>query len=92
MNINYEGWTKGTRASYGNDPTEWNGTNPSCNLCDKEVENMDEYCEDHQRCYYCGEREECEDCEEIDCEEIGLGNGWEAVPIGKGIYKPNKNK
>jgi len=51
------------------DPTEWNGTNPSCKLCDKEIEHMDEYCEDHQRCYYCGEREECED-EGINCKEI----------------------
>jgi len=42
------------------DPTEWNGTNPSCLVCEKEIEFMDEYCEDHQRCYYCGEREECE--------------------------------
>ena len=46
------------------DPTEWNGTNPDCKLCDKEIEIDDDYCEDHQRCYYCGEREICEDeCE-----------------------------
>mgnify|MGYP003654521785 FL=1 len=43
------------------DPTEWNGTNPDCKLCEKEIEMNSEHCEDHQRCYYCGEREECED-------------------------------
>ena len=52
-----------------NDPREWNGTNPSCKLCDKEIEMNDEYCEDHQRCYYCGEREECEG-EGTNCKEI----------------------
>lgn len=61
--MNFESWLNATRSSQGNDPTEWNGTNPSCKLCDKEIEFMDEYCEDHQRCYDCGEREECEtDC------------------------------
>ena len=45
------------------DPTEWVGTNPNCLLCEKEIEFMDEYCEDHQRCDTCGEREVCErDC------------------------------
>lgn len=43
------------------DPRDWNGKNPTCELCEKEVEMNDEYCEDHQRCYYCGEREVCED-------------------------------
>ena len=42
------------------DPTEWDGTNPNCLLCEKEIEFMDEYCEDHQRCDDCGEREVCE--------------------------------
>ena len=55
-------WIKGTYQSY-NDPTEWNGTNPSCKLCDNEIEYMDEYCEDHQPCIMCNEREEC-DCKE----------------------------
>ena len=44
------------------DPTEWNGKNVICLLCDKEAENFDEHCEEHQPCYYCNEREEC-DCE-----------------------------
>jgi hypothetical protein len=53
------------------DPTEWNGTNPNCLLCEKEIELMDEYCEDHQRCYYCGEREVCEeDCPKYETEEL----------------------
>lgn len=50
------------------DPTEWNGKNPECKLCDKDIEHMDEYCEDHQRCYYCGDRENDCDCSELsDC-------------------------
>ena len=45
------------------DPTEWDGNNPKCTLdyCDFDVVNYDEYCEDHQRCYYCGDRENCDD-------------------------------
>jgi len=42
------------------DPTEWNGKNPNCVLCEKEIEFMDVYCENHQRCDDCGEREVCE--------------------------------
>ena len=49
-------------------PCEWDGENPQCKLCEKEIEKDDEYCEDHQRCYYCGEREECEE-EGISCKE-----------------------
>ena len=49
-----------------NDPTEWNGTNPECKLCDKEIEIDSEHCEDHQRCYYCAEREGC-DCKDCKC-------------------------
>jgi hypothetical protein len=45
------------------DPTEWNGDNPECKLCPKTAEMDDEYCEDHQRCYFCGENDDC-DCEE----------------------------
>ena len=59
MGLNYEGWTKGTNASHGNDPTEWNGSNRSCNLCDKDAEMNDEYCEDHQRCVMCGDNDDC---------------------------------
>ena len=45
------------------DPSEWDGDNPKCILdyCEKEIEMNDEYCEDHQRCYYCGDRENCDD-------------------------------
>ena len=63
MGLNYEGWIKGTRASYGNDPAEWDGNNTTCKLCDKDAENMDEYCEDHQRCIMCGDNDDCK-CEE----------------------------
>ena len=45
------------------DPTEWNGTNPTCKLCDNEAEMYDDYCEDHQECVICGENDVC-DCEE----------------------------
>ena len=34
--------------------------NPKCLDCDNESINLDEYCENHQRCYYCGEREVCD--------------------------------
>ena len=50
------------------DPTEWSGTNPTCNLCEKEIEDQSEHCEDHQRCYFCGEREQCID-NGINCKE-----------------------
>lgn len=43
------------------DPTEYNGKNVICGYCDKEAEHDDLYCEDHQRCEECGEREICED-------------------------------
>ena len=49
------------KSLYGENPADYNGKNPSCKLCDKEAENLDEYCEEHQRCYYCGERETCEE-------------------------------
>ena len=42
------------------DPTEWKGTNPDCQLCHNEIEMDSEYCENHQRCYDCGEREVCD--------------------------------
>jgi len=56
--MNYENWHK---ATYQNcdDPTVWNGTNPSCKLCEKEIEQHDEYCEDHQRCIMCGDNDDC---------------------------------
>ena len=44
-------------------PINWDGNNRKCKLCDKDSENFDEYCEDHQRCYYCGDNDDC-DCEE----------------------------
>jgi len=67
--IEYQDWVQSTYQTY-TDPTEWNGTNPSCKLCEKEIEYMDEYCEDHQRCDDCGERETCEeDCPNYKTEE-----------------------
>ncbi len=37
-----------------------------CKLCTNECIDLDEYCQEHQRCYYCGEREEC-DCKDCRC-------------------------
>ena len=51
---------------FAQNPDESDEKNPSCELCDKESENYDEYCEDHQRCYYCAEREDCE-CKDCTC-------------------------
>ena len=62
MGFSYEDWTEGTHQT-SNDPTQWNGVNPTCKLCEKEAENMDEYCEDHQRCVICGDNDDCE-CED----------------------------
>ena len=62
--MNYEKWHKGTYQNC-DDPTEWNGENRKCNLCDKEAENMDEYCEDHQRCMVCGDNDDCNCKEEL---------------------------
>mgnify|MGYP004454448715 CR=1 FL=1 len=50
-----------------NDPTEWDDNNPECKLCDKEAEIDDEYCEDHQRCCDCSDREGCNCKEELYC-------------------------
>jgi len=55
-------YIKGLYSGY-TDPTEWNGTNPECKLCDKEIEQYSDFCEDHQECVICGENDEC-DCEE----------------------------
>ena len=61
-------YIKATQKSYGDDPTQWNGTNPKCEICgEKEVEMNDNYCEDHQDCYYCGEREDCDCHKRSDC-------------------------
>lgn len=35
-----------------------------CELCDNTALDHDEYCEDHQPCYYCNSREDC-DCEDL---------------------------
>ena len=48
-------------------PTEWDGTNPECKLCNKEIEIDSEHCEDHQRCCDCGDREGCNCKEELYC-------------------------
>ena len=49
------------------DPSDWNGDNPSCKLCDKQVEFNDVYCEDHQRCDDCGDNDDCECKETLYC-------------------------
>ncbi len=49
---------------FSQDPSEWSGKNALCKVCgEKEVEINDDYCEDHQRCYDCGENDYC-DCKE----------------------------
>tara|TARA_R100001530_G_scaffold77134_1_gene54068 strand:- start:191 stop:412 length:222 start_codon:yes stop_codon:yes gene_type:complete len=35
----------------------------ACKLCWNEAIDFDEYCKDHQKCYYCGTREDCS-CED----------------------------
>ena len=61
--FNYADWVTGTYQSC-DDPTRFDGyTNRSCILCDKDAENFDEYCENHQRCVMCGDNEDCE-CED----------------------------
>jgi len=55
--ISYEGWVKGTRSTYGNDPTEYNGADIDyckncgdlpkeygdvCFICDEEFEEMEQ--------------------------------------------------
>ena len=40
--------------------------NVKCLLCDNYALNLDEYCDEHQKCYYCNEREEC-DCKDCKC-------------------------
>ena len=46
---------------YANNPEDWSGENNTCLLCNNEAEHFDEYCEKHQCCEFCGEREKCED-------------------------------
>jgi len=43
------------------EPTEYNVDNVICGLCEKEAEFDDCYCEEHQNCKECGEREVCDD-------------------------------
>ena len=44
----FEGWVKATHASYGDDPTDFDGKNPPCCIdgCEKDIEHDDDYCED----------------------------------------------
>ena len=56
--FSYEDWATATHQSC-DDPTEWNGNNRKCNLCDKDAENMDEFCENHQACIMCNDNEDC---------------------------------
>ena len=56
--FNYADWVSSTYQT-SNDPTEWDGNNRKCNLCDKDAENMDEFCENHQPCIMCGDNEYC---------------------------------
>ena len=78
MNFNYADWTEGTYQT-SNDPIEFNGKNRTCNLCDKDAQSMDEYCDDHQRCVMCGDNDDCE-CEDewsevtACCESLFWGN------------------
>ena len=74
IDFNYADWATGTNQSY-DDPTEFNGENRKCNLCDKDAEDMDEFCETHQRCIMCGDNDDCI-CEE---EWGNVSNCCEAV-------------
>lgn len=49
------------------DPSDWDGENPKCKLCDNQVEMNDEYCEDHQSCNDCGDNEDCNCKETLYC-------------------------
>tara|TARA_R110000744_G_scaffold86348_1_gene168720 strand:- start:12565 stop:12888 length:324 start_codon:yes stop_codon:yes gene_type:complete len=60
--INEKDWIESTNQN-NEDPTEFNGVNPSCEICEKEIEMYSDYCEDHQDCIMCGENNECE-CED----------------------------
>tara|TARA_R110002096_G_scaffold92520_1_gene209122 strand:+ start:595 stop:867 length:273 start_codon:yes stop_codon:yes gene_type:complete len=46
-----------------NNPAYFTGKNASCKLCDSDAINLDEYCEEHQKCYFCGDNDDC-NCEE----------------------------
>tara|TARA_R110000824_G_scaffold357582_2_gene545149 strand:- start:1933 stop:2223 length:291 start_codon:yes stop_codon:yes gene_type:complete len=52
-------------------PSDWNGINPNCKLCEKEIEKNDEYCEDHQRCFWCGDNDNC-DCDTKHPDDIAI--------------------
>ena len=60
MVITEEQYIKGIRSGY-NDPTEQNGDNVCCKICDKDALPFEDYCEDHQPCYYCGQIKNCTD-------------------------------
>ena len=90
--MNEEDYIKATHDSYGTDPTLWNGQNPKCELCNEDALPFDEYCEEHQRCYYCGEREECEE-EGKNCIEHPDEKAIKAVDITiNQIINKTKNK
>tara|TARA_R110000744_G_scaffold89619_4_gene174220 strand:+ start:7318 stop:7626 length:309 start_codon:yes stop_codon:yes gene_type:complete len=74
MAIDIKDWVEGTNQHH-NDPNDFNGTNPSCKLCDKEIEQNDEYCSEHQRCVMCGDNKDC-DCKD---EWSGTSSCCEAV-------------
>ena len=52
-------------------PSDWNGINPNCKLCEKEIEKNDDYCEDHQRCFWCGDNDDC-DCDTKHPDDIAI--------------------
>lgn len=50
------------------DPREFDSKKTLCKICgEKEVEFNDDYCEDHEDCFYCGEREDCDCHKRSDC-------------------------
>ena len=49
------------------DPTDWNGESVKCEICNKQAERDDEYCEDHHRCFDCGLNDDCDCNETIYC-------------------------
>ena len=60
--MNEEDYIKSTHQNRV-DPTEFDGKNPSCELCDKEIEMYSDFCEDHQDCIMCGAND-CTECED----------------------------
>jgi hypothetical protein len=74
--MSFGDWVKGTYQNC-DDPTEWNGKNPKCKLCDEDVDFGTEHCYDHKRCIFCGDHE-CECKEESSQVSYCCGAKWDS--------------